>query len=121
MIQELAAKYEVHPQQITEWKHQFLDNSEAAFERPGSEDSKTVEKDKLIDQLYVQIGQLTVENDFSKKIEVDIPVQDRRQMIERGHEQLSIKQQCQLLLIHRSGLYYKPIGDSSLNLHLMRR
>ena len=26
-IQELAAKYEVHPQQITDWKRQFMDNS----------------------------------------------------------------------------------------------
>jgi transposase len=30
-IQELATKYEIHPQQITDWKRQFLDNSEAAF------------------------------------------------------------------------------------------
>jgi len=54
-IQELATKYEVHLQQITDWKRQFMDNSEA------------VEKDKLIDQLYAQIGQLKVENDFLKK------------------------------------------------------
>ena len=45
----------------------IMDNSEAAFERPGSEDGKAVEKDKLIDQLYAQIGQLKVENDFLKK------------------------------------------------------
>ena len=42
-------------------------------------------------------------------------------MDERKHEQISIKQQCRLLSIHRSGLYYKPEGESSLNLHLMRR
>ena len=66
-IQELATKYEIHPQQITDWKRHFLDNSEAAFGRPGSEDGKTVEQEKLIDQLYAQIGQLKVENDFLKK------------------------------------------------------
>jgi transposase len=33
-IQELAAKYEVHPQQITDWKKHFLSNSETVFERP---------------------------------------------------------------------------------------
>ena len=58
---------------------------------------------------------------FSKKIAVDVPVQEWREMVEKEHEQLSIKQQCRLLSIHRSGLYYKPVGDSSLNLHLMRR
>jgi transposase len=66
-IQELAAKYEIHPQQITDWKRHFMDNSEVAFERPGTEDGKTAEQEKLIEQLYAQIGQLKVENDFLKK------------------------------------------------------
>jgi transposase len=66
-IQELAAKYEIHPQQITDWKRHFMDNSEAAFERSGSEDGKNAEHEKLIGQLYAQIGQLKVENDFLKK------------------------------------------------------
>jgi transposase len=66
-IQELAAKYEIHPQQITDWKRHFMDNSEAAFERPGSEEGKGIEQEKLIELLYAQIGQLKVENDFLKK------------------------------------------------------
>jgi transposase len=66
-IQELAAKYEIHPQQITDWKRHFMDNSDVAFDRPGSEDGKNAEQDKLIEQLYSQIGQLKVENDFLKK------------------------------------------------------
>lgn len=66
-IQELAARYEVHPQQITAWKKHFMDNSDVAFERPGAEDGKASEQDKLIEQLYSQIGQLKVENDFLKK------------------------------------------------------
>jgi transposase len=66
-IQELAAKYEIHPQQITDWKRHFIDNSELAFERPGTEDGKTAEQEKLIEQLYAQIGQLKVENDWLKK------------------------------------------------------
>ena len=41
-------------------------------------------------------------------------------MIRRGHSKLSIVQQCKLLTIHRSGIYYKPKGESELNLELMR-
>jgi len=48
-------------------------------------------------------------------------VAERRQMVETKNDQLSIHKQCQLLNIHRSGLYYKPVGESSLNLYLMRR
>ncbi|MCK5840377.1 MAG: IS3 family transposase [Bacteroidales bacterium] len=33
---------------------------------------------------------------------------------------LSIRDQCDLLEIHRSGLYYKPVGESQENLKMMR-
>lgn len=35
------------------------------------------------------------------------------------HAELSISEQCKLLGIHRSGLYYSPRGESALNLQLM--
>jgi putative transposase len=44
----------------------------------------------------------------------------RRQMIEPGHPQLSIVRQCELVSISRSGVYRRPVGESLLNLALMR-
>jgi putative transposase len=41
-------------------------------------------------------------------------------MIEHSNDNLSIKSQCKLLSISRSGLYYTPKGESFLNLKLMR-
>ena len=41
-------------------------------------------------------------------------------MVESANKQLSIKKQCQLLSISRSSWYYKPTGESPLNLKLMR-
>jgi putative transposase len=41
-------------------------------------------------------------------------------MISKGHSKLSIVKQCDLLKIHRSGLYYKSNGESKLNLELMQ-
>ncbi|MBP2834256.1 IS3 family transposase [Aquimarina sp. U1-2] len=43
----------------------------------------------------------------------------KRQKVIRSHPRLSLKQQCKILEIHRSGLYYKPKGESPLNLKLM--
>ena len=40
--------------------------------------------------------------------------------IDRDHESLSIRRQCQLLNIHRSQLYYEPVPESDENLELMR-
>lgn len=39
-------------------------------------------------------------------------------MISKG--QLSLVKQCELLSVHRSGLYYKPVGEPEFNLELMR-
>jgi putative transposase len=44
----------------------------------------------------------------------------RRQMIEPDHPQLSIARQCELVAISRSGFYYRPAGETPLNLALMR-
>jgi putative transposase len=44
----------------------------------------------------------------------------KRQMIERGHAQLSIARQCELVSISRLGFYYRAAGETPLNLELMR-
>jgi len=41
-------------------------------------------------------------------------------MVDRSFLDLSLRKQCELLEIHKSGLYYQPMGESALNLALMR-
>jgi transposase len=62
---ELTAKYGVHASQISSWKKQALEVIPEAF----SNKRKRSETDQqaLIDELYKQIGQLTVERDWLKK------------------------------------------------------
>jgi len=40
--------------------------------------------------------------------------------VERGHPELSVRRQCELLGVNRSGLYYQPVGENEENLMLMR-
>lgn len=44
----------------------------------------------------------------------------KRHLVSRENTQMSIVKQCELLEIHRSGIYFKPKLESALNLRLMR-
>lgn len=62
---ELSSSYEIHRDQIQKWKKVVLEGAEGLFGTSQSRNPK--ENEKLIDELYRQIGQLKVENEWLKK------------------------------------------------------
>ena len=64
-INELAATYGVHPNQVTQWKRHALEAIPDSFAVRRSRDLRADEELKA--QLYQQIGQLKVELDWLKK------------------------------------------------------
>ena len=58
-LAELAQQYEVHPNQITEWKRQLADGAVNVFDKKGGSEPAVDLK-----VLHAKIGQLTLENDF---------------------------------------------------------
>jgi transposase-like protein len=62
---ELSGEYELHSNQIIDWKKSLKENASQIFETNKGETSK--EQEKLIERLYAQIGQLKVELDWLKK------------------------------------------------------
>jgi len=47
-------------------------------------------------------------------------LKDRKELVEPNH-QLSIRRQCKLLSINLSSMYYKSVGESELNLEIMKK
>ena len=59
-VAELAAKYQIHPSLIHTWKRQLVEGAADVFEKGPKKDEPEVDPQEL----YRQIGQLKVENDF---------------------------------------------------------
>ena len=63
-LQELAKKFDIHPNQITGWKREFIENASVVFESKSVNDSA----DQGKEELYNKIGHMQVEIDFLKKV-----------------------------------------------------
>lgn len=64
-MNEISKKYGVHSTQIHRWKQQALAGIKSGFS--GKHEKTEEDHQKLTDDLYRQIGQLTCENAFLKK------------------------------------------------------
>jgi transposase len=62
-VNQIAARHEVHPHQVTQWKQQLLRQAQTVFEQPAAAQTH----DGVEEQLYEQIGRLKMELEWLKK------------------------------------------------------
>ncbi|TXL02251.1 IS3 family transposase, partial [Methylococcaceae bacterium CS1] len=109
-LQEIASANNITPKNLQNWKKIFLDNAEIAMEP--SKAVKDYKEDLLAAQeqnemLTKIVGKMTVEKEWLEKKLKSLDSSDRKQLIEPKLNTLPLTQQCALLGLNRSNLYYK--------------
>jgi len=64
-VNQIAATYQIHPVQVSQWKKQLLDHCEAAF--TADPDRRERDQQAVQEELYAQIGRLQMELAWVKK------------------------------------------------------
>ncbi len=64
-LTEIASKYKIHPNQVSKWKKQMIENLPELFSN--GKNNEASEMENQMDDLYKEIGKLKVENEFLKK------------------------------------------------------
>jgi transposase-like protein len=64
-ISELASEHAVHPNQISQWKRQLLDEGSGVFSKSSADQQRRQESIQA--ELYEQIGRLKMELEWLKK------------------------------------------------------
>ncbi|MDN7742391.1 IS3 family transposase [Burkholderia cenocepacia] len=116
-LAELAQQFDVHPNQITEWKRQLQERAADVF---GAGGAPSNEPPVDLRSLHAKIGQLALENGFFKRRARQGGIAERKEMIDRTHA-LPISQQARLVGVARSSVYYRPQPVSEADQLLMRR
>jgi len=109
-INEIASKYEVLPLSLKNWKKQFLENMSLAFDKSTvvkeyKDEIEELKKSK--DSIAKKLGETIVEKDFLVEKLVSLASSKERKSLLNTKLNMSLNQQCKLLKIHKSSLYYE--------------
>lgn len=121
---QLATKYQVTSKTIGNWKKQFLDNANRAFEDDKVSDKykEQIEaKNKEIDELAKTLGKTTVKMEWAVGKLQSLDLINKKELVESKHKKVSISDQCELLSMSRSSYYYKAKEIDKEDMEIMNK
>uniref|UniRef100_UPI003F7B022D IS3 family transposase n=1 Tax=Acinetobacter pittii TaxID=48296 RepID=UPI003F7B022D len=113
-LAELSAEFDVHQNQIIDWKNQLISASSQAFDQSKAPTEPPIDLKKL----HAKIGEQALEIDFLEGVLKKLVLQPQK-LIDDSL-QISVSKQAQLLKVSRGCYYYRPKPVSASDLKLMR-
>ena len=109
-LAEIASANSITPKNLQNWKKIFLENAEIAMEpsKAVKEYKEELSAIQIQNEMLTKIvGKMTVEKEWLEKKLKSLGLSDKKQLIEPKLNVLSLTQQCTLLELNRSSVYYK--------------
>lgn len=117
-LNEIASKYEILPNNLKNWKKQFLENMGLAFDKSAvvkeyKEEIAILEKTS--DALAKKVGTLTIERDWLEGKLVSLDLSTKKEMIDNqaDNKTVSFNRQLELLSVSKTAYYYVPVEPFS--------
>ncbi|WP_439410396.1 IS3 family transposase [Acinetobacter seifertii] len=114
-LAELSSEFDVHQNQIIDWKNQLISASSQAFDQSKAPSEPPIDLKKL----HAKIGEQALEIDFLEGVLKETGPLQPQKLIDHSL-QISVSKQAKLLKVSRGCYYYRPKPVSSSDLKLMR-
>jgi putative transposase len=118
---QIGSRYGVHPTLVNRWRKELIAGAGSIFSpNQGIRSAKKVaDHDKLVAELFEQIGKLKMELEWLKK-NSSLSTERKRSLIDESDPVFSVSEQCRLLNLARSSYYHAGVGESEEDLVLKR-
>ncbi len=104
-VAEVSRMYNVPESIVRRWRREGLEHIMDGFNAKNSSNKTgSCDSEEKIAMLERKVGQLTLDNDFLKKI-LGVSEKERFMMVERNGK-IAVRRQCMLLNLNRSKIYY---------------
>ena len=101
-VSQISSKYGVHQSVLNKWRNAVLEGLPGLFADPRKKNPVDIQKDNVIEDLYRQVGKLSLQLEWLKKnVASTLSLSEKRALIDWNDRLLPVRDQAGLLGLNR--------------------